>query len=123
VASAQAAPGGPEPLAREAKWFTESRCLNREVRVVLEGVDKYNNLFGSVFYPEADKPANLAEAIMSVSVAAGNFTGCCVGGSNVSWCDKTQAVACISAVQYRTAKDIHFASSAGNVYHPTTALC
>jgi hypothetical protein len=35
--------------------------------VVLEGVDKYNNLFGSVFYPEADKPANLAEALMSVS--------------------------------------------------------
>jgi staphylococcal nuclease domain-containing protein 1 len=67
VASAQTAPGGPEPLSREAKWFTESRCLNREVRVVLEGVDKYNNLFGSVFYPEADKPANLAEAIMSVS--------------------------------------------------------
>lgn len=67
VASAQVAPGGPEPLAREAKWFSESRVLNREVRVVLEGVDKYNNLFGSVFYPEADKPANLAEAIMSVS--------------------------------------------------------
>lgn len=65
--SSAAAPGGAEPLAREAKWFTESRCLNREVRVVLEGVDKYNNLFGSVFYPEEDKPANLAEAIMAVS--------------------------------------------------------
>lgn len=68
VASAQVAPGGPEPLAREAKWFSESRVLNREVRVVLEGVDKYNNLFGSVFYPEADKPANLAEAIMSAGL-------------------------------------------------------
>jgi staphylococcal nuclease domain-containing protein 1 len=29
VSSTSAAPGGPEPLAREAKWFTESRCLNR----------------------------------------------------------------------------------------------
>lgn len=54
----------PEPYAREAKYFTESRTLNREVRVVLEGVDKYNNLFGSVFYPEGDRPANLAEQLM-----------------------------------------------------------
>ncbi|KAF8068404.1 elongation factor G [Scenedesmus sp. PABB004] len=63
------APGGPEPLAREAKWFTERRALGREVRVVLEGVDKYGNLFGSVFYPEAEKPANLAEALMSAGLA------------------------------------------------------
>lgn len=68
-AAAQQGPGAAEPLAREAKWFTESRCLNREVRVVLEGVDKYNNLFGSVFYPEEDKPANLAEALMQAGLA------------------------------------------------------
>lgn len=30
--SASAAPGGAEPFAREAKWFSESRVLNREVR-------------------------------------------------------------------------------------------
>jgi endonuclease YncB( thermonuclease family) len=36
------------------------------VRVVLEGVDKYNNLFGSVMYPEGDKAANLGEALMQV---------------------------------------------------------
>jgi staphylococcal nuclease domain-containing protein 1 len=29
-----AAPGGAEPLSREAKWFTESRVLNREVSQV-----------------------------------------------------------------------------------------
>lgn len=29
--SSAAAPGGAEPLAREAKWFSESRVLNREV--------------------------------------------------------------------------------------------
>lgn len=67
--AAQQGPGAAEPLAREAKWFTESRCLNREVRVVLEGVDKYNNLFGSVFYPEEDKPANLAENLMQAGLA------------------------------------------------------
>lgn len=30
--SSAAAPGGAEPFSREAKWFTESRVLNREVR-------------------------------------------------------------------------------------------
>jgi hypothetical protein len=34
--------------------------------VVLEGVDKYNNLFGSVVYPEGDKLLNLGEQIMQV---------------------------------------------------------
>jgi len=34
--------------------------------VVLEGVDKYNNLFGTVMYTEGDKLANLGEAIMQV---------------------------------------------------------
>lgn len=37
-----------------------------QVRVVLEGVDKYNNLFGSVVYPEGEKLINLGEAIMQV---------------------------------------------------------
>ena len=34
--------------------------------MVLEGVDKYNNLFGSVVYPEGDKLLNLGEQIMQV---------------------------------------------------------
>lgn len=38
-----------------------------QVRVVLEGVDKFNNLFGSVVYPEGDKLVNLGEALMQVS--------------------------------------------------------
>lgn len=65
----QPAAGGPEPLAREAKWFAESRALGREVRVVLEGVDKYNNLIGSVFYPDGDKPASLAEGLAAAGLA------------------------------------------------------
>jgi hypothetical protein len=39
------------------------------VRVVLDGVDKYHNLFGSVMYPEADKPASLAEALVTAGLA------------------------------------------------------
>ncbi|GAB4847393.1 Translin-1 [Ancistrocladus abbreviatus] len=46
----------PDPFAREAKHFTETRVLNREVRIVLEGVDKFSNLIGSVYYPDGDSP-------------------------------------------------------------------
>ncbi|GAB4848598.1 Translin-1 [Ancistrocladus abbreviatus] len=46
----------PEPFGREAKHFTETRVLNREVRIVLEGVDKFSNLIGSVYYPDGDSP-------------------------------------------------------------------
>lgn len=63
------APVQPEPFAREAKWFTEQRALGREVRVVLDGVDKYQNLFGSVMYPEADKPASLADGLVQAGLA------------------------------------------------------
>ncbi|KAI8465187.1 MAG: hypothetical protein J3K34DRAFT_473642 [Monoraphidium minutum] len=69
AAGAGASQGQPEPFAREAKWFTEQRALNREVRVVLDGVDKYSNLFGGVMYPDGDKPANLAEGLMQAGLA------------------------------------------------------
>ena len=50
--AATEAPAQPEPFAREAKFLTESKTLGRDVRVMLEGVDKYNNLFGQVpLYP------------------------------------------------------------------------
>jgi len=35
-------------FAREAKHFTEMQILHREVTIVLEGVDKYDYLFGTV---------------------------------------------------------------------------
>ncbi len=38
----------PEPFAREARFLSESKALGRDVRVMLEGVDKFNNLFGQV---------------------------------------------------------------------------
>ena len=39
-----------EPLAEEAKFFTESRLLNRDVNVYLEAVNN-NNFVGSVVHP------------------------------------------------------------------------
>ncbi|KAF6168723.1 hypothetical protein GIB67_013105 [Kingdonia uniflora] len=50
----------PDPFGREAKHFTETRVLNRDVRIVLEGVDKFSNLIGSVYYPDGDSAKDLA---------------------------------------------------------------
>mmetsp|Transcript_28764 Transcript_28764/g.37765 ORF Transcript_28764/g.37765 Transcript_28764/m.37765 type:complete len:904 (+) Transcript_28764:127-2838(+) len=44
----------PEPFAREAKHFTEIRLLHREVDVLLEGVDKYGNFYGTVCHPQGN---------------------------------------------------------------------
>lgn len=61
VASTASVPEvAPEPFGREAKHFTETRLLNREVRIVLEGVDKFSNLIGSVYYPDGDSAKDLA---------------------------------------------------------------
>ncbi|KAG9150885.1 hypothetical protein Leryth_003009 [Lithospermum erythrorhizon] len=48
----------PDPFGREAKHYTEVRVLNRDVRIVLEGVDKFSNLIGSVHYPEGEAAKN-----------------------------------------------------------------
>jgi staphylococcal nuclease domain-containing protein 1 len=41
------------------------RVLHRDVRIVLDGVDKYNNLFGSVFYSEDNVAQDLALQLVS----------------------------------------------------------
>ncbi|XP_077226647.1 ribonuclease TUDOR 1-like [Tasmannia lanceolata] len=60
ASSASSTEVSPDPFGREAKHFTEIRVLNREVRIVLEGVDKFSNLIGSVYYPEGDSAKDLA---------------------------------------------------------------
>ena len=40
----------PEPYAEECKYFTESRLLQRDVQMVLEGVSN-QNLLGTVLHP------------------------------------------------------------------------
>ncbi|KAF9965273.1 hypothetical protein BGZ70_005143 [Mortierella alpina] len=55
-----------EPFAEEAKFFVESRLLQREVRVILELVGQNgNNLFGSIIHPAG----NIAEALVSQGLA------------------------------------------------------
>ncbi|KAG0351438.1 hypothetical protein BGZ54_003253, partial [Gamsiella multidivaricata] len=55
-----------EPFAEEAKFFVESRLLQREVRVVLELVGQNgNNIFGSILHPAG----NIAEALVANGLA------------------------------------------------------
>ncbi|KAF9094118.1 hypothetical protein BGX23_002501 [Mortierella sp. AD031] len=55
-----------EPFAEEAKFFVESRLLQREVRVILEMVGQNgNNFFGSIQHPAG----NIAEALVSQGLA------------------------------------------------------
>ncbi|XP_070535997.1 staphylococcal nuclease domain-containing protein 1-like [Ptychodera flava] len=49
----------PEPYAAEAKFFTESRLLQRDVKVILEGVSN-QNFIGSVLHPNG----NIAELLV-----------------------------------------------------------
>lgn len=43
--------------------------LNREVRVLLEGIDKHNNLLGSLVYPDADTVVDLGNELVSRGLA------------------------------------------------------
>ncbi|KAG0277464.1 hypothetical protein BGZ95_005896 [Linnemannia exigua] len=55
-----------EPFAEEAKFFVESRLLQREVRVILEMVGQNgNNFFGSIQHPAG----NIAEALVAQGLA------------------------------------------------------
>ncbi|CAI5460517.1 unnamed protein product [Closterium sp. Yama58-4] len=70
AAAAEQKDSGAEPYALEAKHFTEVRCLNREVRVVLEGVDgKFSNLVGTLHYPSGDSVVNLSLELVQNGLA------------------------------------------------------
>ena len=65
----------PEPLAPEAKHFVESRVLQRNVTVVPEGVDKYDQLQVTVLYSEGagsgagkEHTAQLAQQVLSAGL-------------------------------------------------------
>jgi len=56
--------GESEPFGREAKFFTEHHILNRDVNIILEGVDKYN-VYGTVSYLNH----NLSEELLKNGLA------------------------------------------------------
>ncbi|DBB17861.1 hypothetical protein WJX82_005615 [Trebouxia sp. C0006] len=59
----------PEPFAREARFLSESKALGRDVRVMLEGVDKFDNLFGQVMYSDGEQPVSLGETLVKAGYA------------------------------------------------------
>jgi staphylococcal nuclease domain-containing protein 1 len=56
---------GPEPFAMQAKHFTESRLLNRDIKVVMQGIDKNGNIFCTVLHPRG----NIAVEMLRVGLA------------------------------------------------------
>ncbi|KAJ4847923.1 Translin-1 [Turnera subulata] len=69
AASTAATEVAPDPFGLEAKHFTELRTLSREVRIVLEGVDKFSNLIGSVYYPDGESAKDLALELVENGLA------------------------------------------------------
>ncbi|KAJ6748290.1 RIBONUCLEASE [Salix purpurea] len=70
LAASTVSPGvAHDPFGMEAKYFTELRTLNRDVRIVLEGVDKFSNLIGSVYYPNGESPKDLALELVENGLA------------------------------------------------------
>mmetsp|Transcript_31827 Transcript_31827/g.38496 ORF Transcript_31827/g.38496 Transcript_31827/m.38496 type:complete len:905 (-) Transcript_31827:461-3175(-) len=59
----------PEPHAREAKFFSETKVLHREIRIVLANVDKFGNLFGELYHAEGGEPVDLAEQLCARGLA------------------------------------------------------
>ena len=45
--------GDPDQYADEAKYFTESRLLQRDVEIVMEGVSNAN-ILGTIVHPVSD---------------------------------------------------------------------
>ncbi|KAG8058870.1 hypothetical protein GUJ93_ZPchr0002g25384 [Zizania palustris] len=59
----------PDRFGREAKHFTETRVLNRDVRIVVEGTDSFSNIIGSVYYPDGDTAKDLALELVENGLA------------------------------------------------------
>ncbi|XP_062223213.1 ribonuclease TUDOR 1-like [Phragmites australis] len=69
VASAASTEVPPDRFGREAKHFTETRVLNRDVRIVVEGTDSFSNIIGSVYYPDGETAKDLALELVENGLA------------------------------------------------------
>lgn len=56
----------PEPFATEAQHWSAARLLHRDVRIVLRGIDKFSNFFGSILYAKG----NISEKLLSLGLAS-----------------------------------------------------
>jgi len=51
----------PEPFALEANHWVEARLLNRDVQIVIRGIDKTDNVYGDILFPKGDVTTKLLE--------------------------------------------------------------
>mmetsp|Transcript_16881 Transcript_16881/g.32960 ORF Transcript_16881/g.32960 Transcript_16881/m.32960 type:complete len:911 (-) Transcript_16881:240-2972(-) len=51
----------PEPFSMEANHWVEARLLNREVQIVIQGIDKTENVYGDVVFPKGNVTSKLLE--------------------------------------------------------------
>ena len=58
-----------EAYAEQARYFTETRVLNREIRVILKGADKFNNLFGQIKYTDNEEAIDLGFELVTSGCA------------------------------------------------------
>ncbi|KAI9299095.1 hypothetical protein K502DRAFT_298660 [Neoconidiobolus thromboides FSU 785] len=75
-----------EPFAEEAKFFIESRLLQKDIEVILEGLNN-NTLCGTILHPAG----NIAEALVSSGLAKvvdWTITMVTGGPSNLRKCEK-----------------------------------
>nr|AAP85377.1 RNA binding protein Rp120 [Oryza sativa Japonica Group]AAP85378.1 RNA binding protein Rp120 [Oryza sativa Japonica Group] len=59
----------PDRFGIEAKHFTETHVLNRDVRIVVEGTDSFSNIIGSVYYSDGDTLKDLALELVENGLA------------------------------------------------------
>eukprot|EP00824_Muranothrix_gubernata_P019686 TRINITY_DN3956_c2_g1_i1.p1 TRINITY_DN3956_c2_g1~~TRINITY_DN3956_c2_g1_i1.p1 ORF type:complete len:934 (+),score=250.11 TRINITY_DN3956_c2_g1_i1:151-2952(+) len=58
-----------DPFAEEAKYFTETRMLGRDVKVQVVGMDKFHNFFGVVLVPQGNVAVELLKNGMAKVVS------------------------------------------------------
>jgi len=58
----------PEPFAFDAKNFVDTRLLHREVGVLLQGIDKSGNLFGSIVHHKGNIAVELLKSGLATLV-------------------------------------------------------
>ncbi len=56
--------GGPEEFADEAKYYTESRLLQRDVEIILEGVSNAN-ILGTIIHPVSFVLSRISDMLLS----------------------------------------------------------
>lgn len=68
---------GPEPFAREGRHLAESLCLNRDVKLVIEGVNQYGGLIASLKYPlRAENGADGEVGDLGLSLVTAGMARC-----------------------------------------------